>query len=735
MILPGVSAIKAESACGAALVPGLCLALCLALCLVFSGSVAAQDAADPDAADDSTVNYPAEFFSQYSPVSVDDMLSRIPGINLVLDANRGGFSNFNSQDRGLGGSAQILIDGKRLAGKVNEAREQLARIAAEEVDYIEIIRGTSSGLDVQNVGQVVNVVLKRAASRSSIAAQAGMRRYRDGNVEPVASVSLTGQRENLNYLFSLSGQSNYRAEESLEVSTHGNGALNEIITFDRVAEQNPYRINSSLTWDIGSADRIAINALYNRNDPPSTLLRSITDHNRAPPRTSWERENVPATASNWELGGDYEHIFLDGSRFKLLFIANDNDIEILRERWEFDAPGDAERKNLYLHNASSYQEQIVRTSYTFSFGEGQGLELGVEGARTTQDTSLRLGRPLPGPGDPEVGGLFRIPVPNAVSTVSEDRYETFAVHNWRLNPRMRLESSLVGEFSEISQTGDVNNSRDFQFFKPKVDFRFDINPTLQLQASLEKVVSQLSFADFSANTNQRDEDQDTIAGNPELEQEQIWQYNLNLDYRLPNDGGVLSSRLFYFDVGNSIGRIELFTPGPGLAATNGNVGDGSILGFNFDASVRFGFLGLPQALATFGLLLQDSAIDDPLIGIERKVVPYDRGSFNIGFRHDVSRLGLNYGFNYRDRIGENRPFFDIDNVLYINAQSNLTAFVEKSGVAGLTFRFEAINLRDHVDRRTRFRYSGYLRDQMLRETEHFAVTTGLQFALSVRGNF
>ena len=663
------------------------------------------------------------------------MLSRIPGINLVLDASRGGFSNFNRQDRGLGGSAQILIDGKRLAGKVNEAREQLARIAAEEVDHIEIIRGTSSGLDVQNVGQVVNIVLKRAASRSSIAAQAGVQRYEDGNVEPVASVSITGRRENLNYLLSFSEQSNYLVEESLEVSTGANGALNEIIRFDRTTERNPRRFNSSLTWDIGSSDRIAINALFNRDDPPSSLLRSITDHKGAAPLTTREREDVPATQSNWELGGDYEHIFLDGSRYKFLFIVNDRDNEILRERWAFDSPAGAERKNLYLHNASSYQEQILRTSHTFSFGGGQGLELGVEGARTTQDTSLKLGRPLPGPADPEVGGLFRVPVPNAVSTVEEDRVEAFAVHNWRLNPRMRLESSLVGEFSEISQSGDVHNSRDFQFLKPKVDFRFDVNPSLQLRASLEKVVTQLGFADFSANTNQRDEDQDTIAGNPELEQEQIWQYRLNLDYRLPNDGGVLSSRLFYNDVGNSIGRIELSTPGPGLAATNGNVGDGSVLGFNFDASIRFGFVGMPQALATFGLLLQDSAIDDPLIGFERKVVPFDRGSFNIGFRHDVSGLGLNYGFNYRDRIGGNRTLFDVDNVLYLGAASDLTAFVEKSGIAGLTFRFEAINLRDHVNRQTRFRYFGYLRDQMLRETENFAVTTGLRVALTVRGNF
>ena len=480
-----MTVIESESA------PGAVLALFFFL-LCGGSALGQEDAAgggeEESGEEESTLNYPAAYFSQFNPISVDDMLLRIPGIDLVLDTSRGGFSNFNRQDRGLGGSSRILIDGKRLAGKVNEAREQLARIAAEEVDHIEIIRGTSSGLDVQNVGQIVNIVLKRSAARSSIAARAGMQRYRDGNVEPEATISLTGQRENLNYLISISSQSNYRAEESLEVSTHGSGALNEIIVFDRVADQSAHRFNSNLTYDLGGADRIALNALYNRNDPPSSLLRGITNYNGAAPLTTWEREDVPATQSNWEIGGDYEHIFLDGSRYKLLFIVNDRDNETLRERWEFDAPGAQENKNLYLHNASSYQEKILRTSYTLSFGEGQGLELGIEAARTTQDTSLKLGRPLHGPADPEVGGLVRVPVGNAISTVEEDRYEAFAVHNWRLNPRMRLESSLIGEFSEITQTGDIYNSRDFQFLKPKADFRYDISPVLQLQASIEKVV-------------------------------------------------------------------------------------------------------------------------------------------------------------------------------------------------------------------------------------------------------
>ena len=154
------------------------------------GAVIAQQ--DSSQEEDSTVTYPASYFEQFSPVSVNDMLNQIPGIDRILDADLGSFTLGDQMDRGLGASSPILIDGKRLAGKANEAASQLDRIAAIEVDYIEIIRGTSSDLDVQNAGQLVNIVLKQAQSRSSFSFEAGVRHFDNGKVDPEGSLSLTG---------------------------------------------------------------------------------------------------------------------------------------------------------------------------------------------------------------------------------------------------------------------------------------------------------------------------------------------------------------------------------------------------------------------------------------------------------------------------------------------------------------------------------------------------------------
>ena len=116
-----------------------------------------------DTIEDSTVTYSAEFFAQFQPYSVNDMLQRIPGINLARGggSTRGGpGSSQGGNRRGLGaGGDQVLINGRRIAGKENEGSSQLSRIPAREVDYIEIIRGTSGDLDVRGGTQVINLSL------------------------------------------------------------------------------------------------------------------------------------------------------------------------------------------------------------------------------------------------------------------------------------------------------------------------------------------------------------------------------------------------------------------------------------------------------------------------------------------------------------------------------------------------------------------------------------------------
>tara|TARA_R110002167_G_scaffold344363_2_gene553758 strand:- start:4463 stop:6637 length:2175 start_codon:yes stop_codon:yes gene_type:complete len=701
-----------------------------ATALILASAASAQESTDIE----STVTYPAEFFAQYEPYSVNDMLNRIPGISTARGGGGGGPGGSGGANRrGLGaGGDQILINGRRIAGKENEGNSQLARIPANQVQYIEIIRGTSGDLDVRGGGQVINIVLLAAESRSSVAVELNTDRYHDGTIGPGGSISLSGQRGAFNYLFSVESEPRYEFRDGFETSILADGSPNDLVVRKEYREQDSYTMSSSMGYDLTANDRINFNFQMKQEDPPGTADRVIIDQRVTPNKMTIEYDTIPATASAWEVGGDYEHTFANSSRFKTLFIVNQNESESTRDAYRLNGSGSD--KFLFLANQSVQKERIVRSSYSFSLNDTQDLELGIEGAQTILDAQLQLGLPSSTkPSSPLFGGLAQSS--NTDALVEELRYESFIVHNWQINDRMSLESTLLYETSTIEQSGDVSNSRDFAFVRPKVDYRFDITPSIQLRASIEKDVSQLSFSDFTSSVAGGDDDQNALAGNPQLAQEQSIRYEANLEYRMPNDAGVLSSKVYYHDLIDVIDKVNVSTATSILSA-NGNIGDGERMGINLDASIRLGFIGRPDMLLTSGVQVEDSTVVDPFLGIDRRLRQGGRGSFRLGYRHDVTAMSLNYGFNYMHSFEGNRKAYDIDKIEDYESGDFLTAFVEKVGFMGFTYRFEAMNILEGERCRVRNRYvGGTIATGYLNEIEDSCSNTGIKYAFKIRGTF
>ena len=685
---------------------------------------------EPQAVDESTVVYEADFFTQYSPVSVNDMIDRIPGISLALNNNNGG-----GKSRGLGsGEGEILINGQRTTGKNNAGRSQLSRIAADQVDYIEIIRGTSDEMDIRGGGQVVNVVLLDAQSRSSISAELNMDRLHDGTVDPGAKLSYTGQNGAFNYLFHIEAEPRYENRFTNEFSVDPDGELLETRSQDNLRNQTEYETSFNLGYQFEKS-MVQFNGLFAESNPPTDITRTINDYTTGTLITTLEREDEQRNRNNWEIGGDYEYSFDSGSKYRFLFIVNDRDFTYTRDR--FDVFADSEEKNLFLFSAGRDRERIGRTSYTFDLGSNQGIEIGIEGAQTIRDSDLRLGLSGTGITSVDHGGLVPQSVSNASSTVEELRLENFAIHNWQINDRMSLESSLIYEKSTITQSGDVTNERNFSFVRPKLDYRFDITATLQLRTTIEKTVSQLSFSDFSATTDNSDDDQNTQAGNPGIAQEKAWNYEMNLEYRLPNSIGVLNTELYYRDLTDVIDRIDVSPSATDLQSARGNIGDGKRYGANFDASTRLGYLGVPNALLTLGLSLQDSQVTDPFLGTQRRLRRNGRWFGRANFRHDITEYNFSYGFSYFNfaRDGSGLTQIDINDTETDIGEYGLNFFAEKQAFNGITFRFDIQNANNQIRCRERIRYVGATAAGIIEEVEDSCNGTGVKYALKIRQTF
>ena len=685
--------------------------------------------------DDATVTYPASYFSQYQLQSVSDMLDRIPGINVARQGsgNRGGpGSSQGSSRRGLGlGGDQVLINGRRITGKENEGNSQLSRIPANQVQRIEIIRGTSGELDVRGATQLINIVLLETDTRSSFTYEVNADHLHDGEVKPGAKLSLSGQSGRFDYLISGETEPRWANRKGFESSFLANGTKNDTVSRRTITDQQPTTMSSNIGYQFSENDVAHLNFQYNQNDAPEELDRVITDYLTSPPTIKSQFEDISNESDFWELGGDYEHTFRGGNRWRGLFIINQKKDDRTRERFDLN---DNSQKDIFLKTFNQYEEEIFRTSYSMDLSERQDLEFGIERAKTTLESTLRLGLASQGAPSSEFGNLVPSNTSNAV--VEETRHEVFAIHNWRLSDRMSLESTIIYEESTIRQTGDISKERDFSFIRPKVDYRFDITPSLQLRATIEKDVAQLSFNDFTANIPPiGDDDQNTFAGNPDIRQEQSWRYDLNLEYRFNEDNGVINTNLYYQDLEDLIDRIDVSTP-TAIQSANGNIGDGKRHGGSIDSSYRLSSFNLPQLLFTARVELVEGSATDPYLNIERPLQRQGKGNYRYGFRYDLSSQNISYGLNFSGTFDGNQLVYDIDKVEDYYMDDFIMAFLEIQGWGGLIYRFEATNPHEQYRCRIRTRYvGGTIATGRLNETEDSCSHTGEKYAIKIRGTF
>lgn len=676
--------------------------------------------------DGSTVIYNAEFFAPYNPVTANDMLDRIPGLDLGGGGGGGG--------RGLGTGGNLLINGQRIAGKDNSPRDQLDRITAGEVERIEIIRNTSGNLNVRGASQVINVVLEAAQSRSSTTVQLVNRLSHDDTFETGGSVAYSRQQGNLQALINLEARPNYENRDNREIQYGPTGDVVGSLFGTTIRDQDVYTLSSNLSYSIGS-HRMQFNTQVSDGDHPQPIRRDFIEFNADGPLERIEEERNDNVENDWEIGGDYEYRFANGSSFLMLFVVNDEVRNSVRERFEAEPANTALEKNLYIESNRNTSEQIVQGNYSFSVTDDQTLRLGLERANTRLDSSLFIGSAggsLP-PSD-RYGGLPPILASSNQGTqVQEIRYEGFAFHNWTLNDRMSLESSLFYETSEISQTGEVSKTRDFQFWRPSLDYRFNIANNFQFRAQIERNISQLSFSNFAATADQGDREINADAGNPELVPQKEWRYTAQMEYRLPNDAGVLNTRLFYVDVEDFIGNINATVDPDEPTTATGNVGPSVRYGLRMDASTRLGYFDLPDAILSVNLGAFDSEIIDPFLNTEQRTG--GRGFASMDFRHDLTDLRMSYGVEYRYPFWDGDPDIDANTITQRFDQRSLDLFVEKIWFDDVIFRLESDNTLDASGCRVRQRFTGGTWSGNLRVTEDSCSSRYRRLTFSVQTTF
>jgi len=675
-------------------------------------------------ADGATVTYEAEFFDTYTVVNAADMLRWVPGGAALLPDNRRRRGGGEQSKRGFGsGGDQVLINGKRISGKSNDISSAMQRIQASVVSRIEVIRGTTAGLDVRSEGTLINVVLSEEVSGGSGSWQLHSGFYGE-SAEYDGLVSYSNTAGKLNYLVSAElGPYNRGGQEDRfeEFFTPGTNTLFEQRDISKPELEQQLVLNSSGSWSFDNGDVLNLNARVSdkeEEETETTIVTVIGD-----PVTESLLNSSIENRLNWEVGGDLENrIGTDGTLKTRLIYTDKTSDESEFVSLSSTIPGNVPSESLVLSDELE-TEAIIRSSYSWPLTGTQNLELGIEGAQNTLEKDVQLFEILAD------GTLTPIVLFNSDSDVEENRYEFFSTHFWQMREDIALESALNFEYSKIEQAGiDVNNARSFTYIKPRFDLRWDINDSTQFRSSLERTVSQLDFGDFVASFD--DEDDQVDAGNPDLEPEKAWEWKFTFEKRLAEDAGVLEAQIYYNDIEDHIDKVAATD----IISAAGNIGDAEHYGVQLKGSWRLAPIGLEGAVIDLTYNFQETETTDPFTGETRhmRFKPHDR--YSVRFRHDLAEWKINYRIDidwwgareqhditYRDRSNSLSP--------------NLNASIQYRLTNSLLLWFDSRFVIDSHQRRVRERYDGNIADDVLLRTEVREQYRRSEFIVGLRGQF
>lgn len=700
--------------------------------------------------DGSVVTYEKDYFEKYATVTLLDMLLTIPGGKEIVDKNKAQFDGggANSQgERGFGtGGDQILIDGKRLAGKSNNIDDTLSRISAEQVERIELIRGVTSGLDVLSQGLVINVVLSESGNNATTFWQVAGQKTLEQDFKPTFTISRSGNLKGLDYFLSVerdeSGYFFNRAEEAFNA--------NDIKTSDQNVFGGfiweSYKFNTNLGYTFSDNSQLRLNGLF---EPGKNF--GSEERNKSTNLLNPVVRDVNGTSKKWEFGGDYSRSLGALGNLKALFVINrdagSETVNSTRGSGEslFEFSNEAE------HEVKS--EKIFRASITKGIGAKQTLELGGEAAINKFNKSFE--------------NQNRTLATNPFSLINSDdvkikeyRYEAFANHTYNILNQLVLQSTLVTEFSKITAdnvfAGGTPTRRDtsFTYFKPRVNLRYDVSDRNQIRATIEKKVSQLDFDNFVTSYDQ--EAQVFRFGNTNIRPEQIWDFSLEYEHRLANDGGAIGVEIFYRDytdhitqvdfseyqdfASNPVSSEEYFNLSPTSAlrdqtfftSKSGNVDEASSFGGKINLSKRLDFIGVPNAVITANYVYEKRRATDQFTGISR-IFPWTSDhTLNVNFRHDITSIRVAYGFT--GQFKSEQISQDINYFWPTQPAAAYQAFVEYN-IKGIKIALRAENLTGKRSKSTFTFYNDHIKFNDVLSRTRRETTNWTEITLSIQGTF
>ena len=685
-----------------------------------------------------TLTYDSSFFERFEPVSVGEMLKRVPGVTFTSDVLE--FDGVSM--RGLPpGYTNVTIDGRRAPGGENDGSFFVDRIPAELVERIEIVRSPRADQPSDGMAGTLNIVLKEGARLEGGLVKAGVLLNEDGQARGSAALAYAGGNDDTRWWGALNYQGRRNPKKKQSFRFNGDFA-----GFDNIELQDDTRDgvdisgNGELThfFDRG---RIRFNGLVvDTNRDEDETSRTFNDLNV----TDFDEAEIQAERigqRTYALGADGRCETMNG----LL------DLKLGWNRYNEDSSESVwvtDEEDLSDQELDGFTTLDIRDTewdsglaYTWE-NSGFKLKAGLDMLNKTRDFAevefeIDDGD-IEGP-DPE---------PGAIHSIDERRFDPFVRLTFEPSDTLTLDFGLRFETVRREVTSDLgtvrfsDNSLNPSFhavWRPNMDDQFRFSAARTLRRPDYDLLAPF-FAD------EEPADEDGLRGNPLLRNEKAWGYDIGYEHRF-GEQGVFGVNLFYRDIKDLIELVDTGLEvdedggpvGPGDDEFNlfepRNIGNARTHGIEIDFSSPLDFAGLPNT----GLFFNATWLDSDVAGRPFRNQP--SFVYNIGFIQTLPAWNASFGASLYDR--DKGYEYSIDEDATVDYDGDLEAFIEKRIGEKYVLRLAAINLLDKEKRETFKSYDGDSVEEILDnhnagnvdESERESERSGVLYQLTLRGRF
>ncbi len=687
----------------------------LGACLFLPVLAHADDAKPvPATSSEGVSEYPPEFFASYFPVTALDMVRQVPGFSIDNGDNV----------RGFGGAAgNVVINDERPSSKSDSLENILQRISADRVARIDLIRGSSPGIDMRGLSRVVNVILKTDAqtARNSWSYETTVsRRLSVINGEFVRNLTLAGADISLG----ISRQGGPFRGSGIENRVLPSGVLDERrdeeVKRDFIFWTPTFNLEKKFANDHVlhlSAQALDFKFVRNENSFVERPTASRLDFLR------FDLSGARVHDKSTEFGGDYSFAIGKDWDVKIIGLRNDKTAKGVFSSSSVDAAQSRSASRVSTRNVTS--ETISRAVVDWALSKKHSLQFTAEAALNDLSANLQL--------ESDNGaGFVPIVLPVSDTRVKERRGEVSASWVYVPNASWTIESGLKYETSRLSQSGDASRTRRFSFPKPSFSASYNMSEKNQLRFSAERTVAQLDFGDFVTSVNLTDDLTDV--GNPELEPDRTWTTKAEWERRFAKKGSITISAKREW-----ITQVQGRVPIDDAFDAPGNLGDASIWQLDFVARLPLDSLGLKNATLDATSFISDSTVTDPVTGLRRKLGGRAHRNFGFEFRQDVSAKRFAWGWAYKNGVTR-RQFRLFESQTGRRAENRgspraFSAFIETTRFAGVTAIFDVRNILNRPTTRSRTLYDGPRSLGVVEAIESQRRKGGLRYRLQLRGTF